>query len=161
MAREIERKFLVVGDGWRGAPGEPVRQGYLSTDRERVVRVRTMGQRGMLTVKGISRGITRSEFEYEIPFADASEMLDELCKKPLIEKTRYRVISGGLTWEVDRFCGLNEGLVLAEVELSQEDQELVLPDWVGEEVSGDLRYFNSNLASCPYGTWDGQGEQGG
>ncbi len=154
MAQEIERKFLVTGDAWRaGADGTVYRQGYLSTVTERTVRVRRAGEKGYLTVKGISVGASRAEFEYEIPVADADQLLDGLCKRPLIEKTRYRVAHQGLVWEVDVFAGDNAGLVVAEVELEDEAQEVPLPDWVGAEVTGDARYFNANLVARPYATW--------
>ena len=154
MAQEIERKFLVVGDAWRKrAKGMVYRQGYLSTVKERTVRVRIVGAKGYLTVKGITVGATRTEFEYEIPVADADTMLDELCIRPLIEKTRYKIPFDGLVWEVDEFAGDNDGLVVAEVELSHEDQELRLPNWIGEEVTGDPRYYNANLVAHPYKAW--------
>jgi adenylate cyclase len=154
MANEIERKFLVIGHEWKSlAVGVPYRQGYLSTVKERTVRVRTVGDRGMLTIKGITTDVSRLEFEYEIPLADANRMLDELCERPLIEKTRYTIRIGPLTWEVDEFTGDNRGLIVAEVELSSADQPLVRPPWIGEEVSHDPRYFNSNLVRHPYTTW--------
>ena len=154
MATEIERKYLVVDDAWRSqAVGTVFRQGYLSTVKERTVRVRVAGERGLLTIKGITVGAVRSEFEYEIPGADADQLLDELCERPLIEKTRYEIEAGGLTWEVDAFAGVNEGLITAEVELDDEDQEIALPDWVGEEVTHDPRYFNSNLIAHPFSEW--------
>lgn len=154
MATEIERKFLVKGDEWRKlGKGTVYRQGYLSTVKERVVRVRTIDDKGYLTIKGITTGATRLEFEYEIPVEDANQMLDELCERPLIEKTRYVVEYGGLTWEIDEFAGENQGLILAEVELSSEDQQIELPDWIGEEVTGDPRYFNSNLIKHPFTRW--------
>ncbi len=154
MAKEIERKFLVKGDSWRGSDnGKRYRQGYLSTVKERTVRVRTAGDHGFITVKGISVGATRSEYEYEIPTADASEMLDRLCQRPLVEKTRYRIPFGGLTWEVDEFEGDNRGLVTAEVELQSETQPVLLPNWIGEEVTADPRYFNSNLVAHPFSKW--------
>jgi CYTH domain-containing protein len=154
MATEIERKFLVQGTDWRTVPGARYRQGYLSTVKERVVRVRTIDDQGYLTVKGITRGATRLEFEYEIPAADATEMLDALCERPLIEKARYRVPYGGLVWEVDEFFGDNAGLVVAEVELTSEDQAFKRPAWVDQEVTGDPRYFNSNLINRPYTRWE-------
>ncbi len=153
MGKEIERKFLLVGDTWKGlAEGIPFRQGYLNSAQERVVRVRTMGPKAALTIKGENVGPTRLEFEYEIPFADCEELL-ELCEQPLIEKTRYRIETAHLVWEVDEFHGVNEGLVVAECELESEDQEIEKPDWVGEEVTGDPRYFNSNLIAHPYTQW--------
>ncbi|MCP3961070.1 MAG: CYTH domain-containing protein [bacterium] len=155
MGTEIERKFLLADDGWRsaGGSGKLYRQGYLSTAVERNVRVRIIGDKGFLTVKGRAAGITRLEFEYEIPLADASRMLDELCFKPLIEKTRHLIEHSGLTWEVDEFAGDNAGLVVAEVELESEDQEIELPAWVGEQVTDDPRYLNSNLVEKPFTTW--------
>ncbi len=153
MGKEIERKFLVCGEGYRCVPGTPYRQGYLSSVKERVVRVRTAGTKGFLTIKGVSVGVTRAEFEYEIPFDEANALLDDICERPLIEKTRYKVPFAGLVWEVDEFHGDNAGLVVAEVELSAEGQAFDKPSWVGEEVSGDPRYFNSNLLKSPYCSW--------
>lgn len=154
MGKEIERKYLVKGDAWRKlATGTVYRQGYLSTVKERTVRVRTINDNGFLTIKGITKGISRLEFEYEIPEADARKLLDELCERPLIEKSRYKITYAGMVWEVDEFAGDNAGLVIAEVELETEDQQIDLPDWIGEEVSGDPRYFNSNLIAHPYTRW--------
>lgn len=154
MAKEIERKFLVKGEAWRKlATGTVYRQGYLSTVKERTVRVRTIDAKGFLTIKGLTIGATRSEFEYEIPVADANEMLDALCEKPIIEKTRYKIKQGELIWEVDEFAGVNAGLIVAEVELVDESQQIDKPDWIGVEVSGDPRYFNANLIAHPYSTW--------
>jgi CYTH domain-containing protein len=154
MPREIERKFLVKGISWKkGASGELYRQGYLVADRERTVRVRVAGEDGFLTIKGTSKGLTRAEYEYPIPATEANEMLDTLCPKPLIEKYRYRLEHAGLLWEVDEFLGENRGLTLAEVELADEDQRISLPDWAGEEVSHDPRYFNANLARHPFSRW--------
>ena len=154
MAKEIERKFLVAGEDWRVmAQGTRYRQGYLSTVKERTVRVRTIDDKGFLTVKGVSLGATRSEYEYEIPAADADEMLDDLCEKPIIEKNRYKIPIGDVTWEVDEFLGVNDGLIVAEVELRTEDQSFPKPDWIGDEVTGDPRYFNANLIARPFSTW--------
>lgn len=153
MGKEIERKFLVKGDGWRGAEGTMYRQGYLSTVKERTVRVRVAGDAGYLTVKGLSEGATRTEFEYEIPLRDAEAMLDHLCERPLIEKRRHKIDYAGVTWEVDVFFGANEGLVLAEVELESEEQTVDCPPWVGQEVTDDPRYFNANLVQHPYREW--------
>ncbi len=154
MGHEIERKFLVRDESWRkGASGTPYRQGYLAIARECTVRVRISGDGAWLTVKGPARGLTRLEFEYGIPPADAAAMLEELCPHPPIEKTRYRIPFGGLVWEVDEFHGANEGLVLAEVELEREDQPVELPPWVGREVTGDPRYLNAYLAEHPHTTW--------
>ena len=154
MAKEIERKFLVVGDAWRAlAKGTKYRQGYLSTVKERTVRVRTIDDAAFLTIKGITVGMTRAEYEYEIPTADATEMLDDLCEKPIIEKTRYKIPFEGFVWEVDEFAGVNQGLIVAEIELADENQAFTKPDWIGEEVSGDPRNFNANLIAHPYTNW--------
>lgn len=153
MGREIERKYLVGGDGWRGlAAGTLYRQGYLSTAQERTVRVRLAGARGFLTIKGPAAGPARSEFEYEIPSRDAEQLL-QLCEVPLIEKTRYRIPYGRFVWEVDEFHGVNDGLILAECELEAPDQQPDKPDWVGREVTGDPRYANASLVRRPYRTW--------
>jgi adenylate cyclase len=154
MGNEIERKFLVSGDGWRGgSPGCPYTQGYLSRDPERVVRVRQAGKRAYITIKGISQGTTRAEFEYPISLSDA-EALMKLCLRPLIEKVRHVVEYHGKRWEVDEFHDENEGLILAEVELSREDEPVDLPPWIGQEVSRDARYFNANLVEHPFTRWD-------
>ncbi|MDP7100613.1 MAG: CYTH domain-containing protein [Rhodospirillales bacterium] len=154
MAQEIERKFLITGEAWRElAKGTAYRQGYLSTVKERTVRVRTIDDKGFLTIKGITVGATRAEYEYEIPAGDANEMLDDLCEQPIIEKKRYKVPLDGFIWEIDEFGGVNEGLIVAEIELESEDQEFNKPDWIGDEVSGDPRYFNSNLIANPFTTW--------
>ena len=158
MAVEIERKFLVVGDGWRSlGVGIPYRQGYLLSRSGITVRVRIAGDIGYLTIKSASSGISRAEFEYMIPLPDAIEMLDTLCERPIIEKVRHRIPWEGLLWEVDEFAGANQGLVMAEVELTDPNQIVHLPDWIGEEVSHDPRYFNSYLAKHPYGEWGIQG----
>jgi len=158
MGIEIERKFLVANDGWKkDAVGVPYRQGYLSTYPDATVRVRLAGDKGYLTIKGKTVGLARAEFEYPIPQEDSVEMLDRLCQKPLIEKTRYRVSFGGRVWEVDEFFGENAGLVMAEVELDDADAEVALPPWAGREVSGDSRYQNSNLARNPYKNWKDHG----
>ena len=154
MPQEIERKFLVGGNDWRDhGGGVAYRQGYLSTVAERTVRVRLIRDKGWLTIKGITVGATRAEYEYEIPADEAGEMLDNLCERPLIEKTRYRIEHQVLTWEVDEFDGDNAGLIIAEVELDEEHQAIVLPDWVGEEVTGDPRYYNANLIANPFTRW--------
>ncbi len=152
MGKEIERKFRVIKDTWRNVKGTRYRQGYLNSAKERNVRVRTMEDKAYLTIKGIAIGASRMEFEYEIPFQDANELL-EICEKPLIEKTRYKVQEGGFVWEVDEFFRENQGLIVAEVELESEDQEFPKPDWVRDEVTGDPRYFNSNLIKNPYTNW--------
>jgi len=152
MGKEIERKFMVKEGTWRNVKGTRYRQGYLNSAKERNVRVRTMEDKAYLTIKGIAIGASRMEFEYEIPPRDANELL-EICEKPLVEKTRYKVQEGGFVWEVDEFFRENQGLIVAEVELESEDQEFPKPDWVGEEVTGDSRYFNSNLIKNPYTNW--------
>jgi len=152
MAREIERKFLIKGSAWRRAGAMRLRQGYLSSAKGRTVRVRTVGDKAYLTIKGMAVGATRPEYEYEIPYEDAKELLN-LCETPLIEKDRYRVEEGGVVWEIDEFFGENQGLIIAEVELESEDQPFTKPVWVGEEVTGDPRYFNSNLVKKPYTKW--------
>ncbi|ACK66553.1 adenylate cyclase [Rippkaea orientalis PCC 8801] len=155
MSVEIERKFLVKSDHWRSlAKGTVYRQGYiLTTNKTATVRVRIVGDHAYLTLKGKTAGLARSEFEYPIPIEDAKIILETLCDRPLIEKTRYRIPLNNVVWEVDEFSGENQGLILAEVELIHENQSLELPDWIGEEVSGDLKYYNVNLCQNPYQLW--------
>jgi adenylate cyclase len=156
MATEIERKFLVKDDSWRGlGQGNRYRQGYLSTHPERTVRARVAAGKGYLTIKGKTQNATRAEYEYSIPVQDAEAILDELCARPLIEKTRYRIDYHGLVWEVDEFEGENAGLVIAEVELASADQAVALPAWIGEEVTADPRYYNANLIANPFSRWHG------
>ncbi|MEH1779116.1 MAG: CYTH domain-containing protein [Nostoc sp.] len=154
MAKEIERKYLVRGDSWRGlAEGRIYRQGYIATQDKATVRIRIVGDKSYLTIKGPNIKYSRLEFEYPIPVEDAQEMLETLCERPFIEKIRYKIESGGLIWEIDEFDGVNKGLILAEVELSDENQQIELPTWIGEEVSDDSRYFNSNLVKYPFSQW--------
>ncbi|WP_414566622.1 MULTISPECIES: CYTH domain-containing protein [unclassified Anabaena] len=154
MAKEIERKFLVKGDGWRElAKGSIYRQGYIATQDKVTVRVRIIGEQGYLTIKGPVVNVTRLEFEYPIPVVDAQIMLDTLCRRPFIEKIRYKIEWGGLIWEIDEFDGVNKGLILAEVELSDANQVFEVPTWIGQEVSHDYRYFNSNLVTHPFSQW--------
>lgn len=155
MALEIERKFLVRPEVWRppASGGTGYRQGYLSLNPARVVRVRRAGRRAWLAVKGPARGIARAEFEYPIPVADAEAMLDTLCTGPVIEKTRYRIRYRERVWEVDVFAGANAGLIVAEVELESETAEVALPPWVGAEVSDDPRYSNVSLVQHPFSEW--------
>ena len=154
MGTEIERKFLVTENSWRSlAAGVKYRQGYLNSVKERTVRVRTIDDKGFLTIKGITTGASRAEYEYEIPVGDADALLDDLCEKPLIEKNRYKIDFEGFVWEVDEFFGENKGLIVAEVELESEDQAFEKPGWIGEEVTGDPKYFNSNLINNPYLKW--------
>ena len=157
MGIEIERKFLVRDERWKAlGRGVLLRQGYLSSQPDRVVRVRIEGENAMLTIKGRSKGASRGEWEYPIPLADAQAMLDQLCEKPLIEKYRYRIHHEGMLWEVDEFLGDNAGLVVAEIELKAEDQSFIKPDWLGMEVTQDTRYFNANLLRHPYKAWSSQ-----
>lgn len=160
MSVEIERKFLVIGDAWKNhVYGQfQLKQGYLQSAPERTVRIRTSNEEGFVTIKGKTEGITRREYEYPIPFSEALSLL-ELCENTPIEKVRNLVSHGSLTWEVDVFEGLNSGLVLAEVELQHENQEIDLPDWIGEEVSRDSRYYNSALSAHPFSTWKGTHRQ--
>ena len=154
MGVEIERKFLVKNETWRSNVVESyfIRQGYLNSDPERTVRIRIKNEKGILTIKGKNDNFTRKEFEYEIPYTEACQLI-ELCQKPIIEKTRYLYYFRGLTWEIDVFDGDNSGLIIAEVELDNENQVIDLPDWVGEEVSSDIRYYNSSLINHPYCEW--------
>lgn len=152
MGIEIERKFLVKSNEWKTAKGVYYSQGYLNSDKLRTVRVRIAGDKAYLTIKGQSQGASRAEFEYAISLADAEQLL-QLCEQPLIQKQRYRISYEGLVWEVDEFLGDNQGLVVAEVELTSENQSIPLPNWVGEEVTHDIRYFNSNLVKHPFKQW--------
>ncbi len=154
MATEIERKFLLKNDDWKKlAAGVVYRQGYLGADEKRTVRVRVIGNKGFMTIKGKSVGISRMEYEYEIPVADADTLLAELCIQPLIEKKRYRIDYKGFIYEVDEFFADNEGLVVAEIELNSENQKFEKPSWLGREVSDDNRYFNASLVTHPYSLW--------
>ena len=155
MPKEIERKFLVIGDEWRDRTSsqQTIRQGYLCAERERSVRVRVAGDRAWITVKGATRGMTRAEFEYPIPYDDAVEMIETLCLPHVIEKFRYKIEVLGNSWEIDEFLGVNVGLIVAEVELESESQLLSLPAWIGEEVTSDPHYYNANLVGNPYSEW--------
>jgi len=159
MAQEIERKFLVQGTAWRTTTGARYRQGYLNLDPVRTVRVRTVEkpttgeQHGYLTIKGKAVALVRPEYEYEIPFQDAHELLDHLCQRPLIEKIRHRIPVDAVVWEIDEFLGENMGLVVAEVELTSADQPFTKPAWLGEEVTDDPRYLNASLVTRPFTRW--------
>lgn len=154
MGREIERKYLVKPGAWApSGPGTHFKQGYLSSAKERVVRVRIEGTVAKLTIKGPNRGAVRSEFEYPLPIEDAEILLEELCEQPLIDKHRHLESVAGRTWEIDVFHGDNDGLLVAEIELPAEDAAFELPPWAGAEVTGDARYFNSNLLRSPYRSW--------
>lgn len=151
---EIERKFLVANDSWKQevTNSTVIKQGYLNSSPERTVRIRIRGEKGYLTIKGKNENLTRKEFEYEIPLSEANELLD-LCEKPIIEKTRHLVNQGKHTWEIDVFEGDNKGLIVAEIELTSENQSFETPAWIGKEVSADARYFNSSLIKLPYSKW--------
>ncbi|MBK6964833.1 MAG: CYTH domain-containing protein [Bacteroidales bacterium] len=155
MALEIEHKFLVNSTIYR-TMSEPVlyRQGYLAVLPDKIIRVRTAGNKGFITVKAKVTNLTRKEYEYEIPLPDAEKMLNEMCISPIIEKERFRVLHEGFTWEVDEFHGDNAGLIVAEIEVKSEDEVFVRPSWVSREVTGDPRYLNSNLSKQPFNTWN-------
>lgn len=153
MAVEIERRFKVNGDAWRGlAEGVRYRQGYLSVEKERTVRVRVVGDQAWLTLKGQISDISRHEFEYLIPVAEAQTIMDAMCPM-VVDKLRYRIDFGGFVWEVDEFFGANAGLVLAEIELPSEDTAFDKPAWLGEEVTFDGRFTNAYLSKNPFGSW--------
>jgi adenylate cyclase len=155
MGTEIERKFLVASDQWRAQVRAQCRyrQGYLASDPASSVRVRLAGDQAYLNIKSATLDVTRLEFEYSIPVDDASQLLERLCTRPLIEKIRYFVDYQGFTWEIDVFEGANEGLVVAEIELQSEHQEFPRPAWVGDEVSHDTRYYNVCLVRHPFKDW--------
>lgn len=155
MATEIERKFLVRDDSWRddADKGTLYRQGYLSSGGTCSVRVRVAGTRAYLNIKSATPGISRAEFDYEIPIADAEAMLNDLCLRPPIEKTRYFVEHQGHAWEIDVFAAENAGLALAEIELKHEEEHFERPHWIGKEVSDDERYYNAYLAEHPFQHW--------
>ncbi len=156
MPIEIERKFLVKKDLWnkkrKHLDHTFIRQGYLNRNAERTVRVRVRDNNGFLTVKGKNEGISRKEFEYDIPLKDAKQLL-ELCEGGLIEKRRYTLSYDGMLWEIDEFFGDNEGLIIAELELEDEKESFSLPEWIEKEVSTDNRYYNSNLIKEPFNKW--------
>ncbi len=154
MGKEIEKKFLIINDDWKNlAAGKLYCQGYLNSEKGRTVRVRTIHDRGILTIKGASKGATRLEYEFDIPIEDARELLEKLCYKPLIKKTRYKIPFAGFIWEVDEFEGENRGLIFAEIELEYEGQTFQKPSWIGREVTGDGRYYNANLVRNPFSSW--------
>ncbi|KNY28252.1 CYTH domain-containing protein [Pseudobacteroides cellulosolvens] len=155
MGSEIERKFLTQSNNYRNiSEGVPYMQGYICSGKGKVVRVRVAGTKGYITIKGPHKGIKRAEYEYEIPLDDAKEMLENLCSKPLIEKDRFKVNYEGFVWEIDEFHGENEGLVVAEIELTDENQHFTTPEWIGKEVTGDSKYYNSSLIKNPYSKWN-------
>jgi adenylate cyclase len=158
MGKEIERKFLVTGNSFKDQ-GTPrlLKQGYICNSTFKAVRVRIDNTTGFITIKGATKGITRPEYEYEIPLGDAKELLENFCDPSVIEKVRYEVVVEGYTWEVDEFLGDNAGLIVAEIELNDETETCPKPAWVGEEVTDDPRYLNSNLAKKPYKSWERDG----
>lgn len=155
MGIEIERKFLVVNDSWREATSItlPIKQGYLVGGKEASVRVRLQGNTANLNIKSATLGVRRQEFEYTIPLEDAEIILTTLCRRPIIEKTRYLVSYANKQWEVDVFEGDNAGLIVAELELHDEAEQFDRPPWLGEEVSDDPRYYNTCLCQHPYKDW--------
>lgn len=155
MATEIERKFLVLNDDWRSQVKRqsPMRQGYLVGSEKASVRVRVAGDKAYLNIKSATLNVTRKEYEIPLPLNDADELLDTLCEHPLIEKTRYYIPTGDHTWEVDVFEGDNAGLIVAEIELRDEQEGFDRPAWLGQEVSDDTRYYNVCLVKHPYKDW--------
>ena len=155
MATEIERKFLLKDSSWKAFANEGTQysQGYLVGSKHASVRVRIQGERAFLNIKSATIGITRQEFEYEIPSAEATEMLETLCEKPLIDKIRYLIKTEKHVWEIDVFSGDNEGLVVAEIELNNKNEAFDMPDWLGKEVSDDERYYNVCLVKHPFKEW--------
>lgn len=153
MGVEIERKFLVDVEALELKNPITIKQGYIQTADNTVVRARIKGSKGYLTIKGQNVGATRLEFEYEIPVDEANEMLEKLCLQPIIDKSRYEIMYGKHLWEIDIFYGNNEGLVIAEVELESEDEAFELPAWVKEEVTGEIQYYNNQLMKNPYKNW--------
>lgn len=155
MPIEIEHKYLIKPELWKKISPEKsieIRQGYLLTDPEKTIRVRTKGNKGYLTIKGKPTGASRLEYEYEIPISEANELINKFCSN-VIEKIRHIVVYETKTWEVDEFKGLNEGLIVTEIELASEDEHYSLPDWVDKNVTDDTRYANSNLSIKPFTSW--------
>ena len=154
MATEIERKFLVNVEALPELPtGQHIVQGYIPTADKTAVRIRIKGDRAWLTIKGANTGMSRLEFEYPIPLIDAEQMLQQLCTGGAIDKHRYEIEHQGFVWELDIFAGNNQGLIVAEVELSDETQQPALPNWISTEVTADPRYYNSNLMQHPFKDW--------
>lgn len=154
MHIEIERKFLVIGTNWKkNATSLACKQGYIYASAEKTIRIRIMADAGYITIKGETQGIGRKEFEYPIPLEDAHKLLYDMCDKPLIEKTRYLVNYQGFTWEIDAFEGDNKGLIIAEIELTDENQQFPTPPWLGKEVTNDSRYYNASLQKKPFSLW--------
>ncbi len=156
MAVEIERKFLLKNDKWRDHVTKSVhfKQGYFTTNKKSSIRIRIAGNKASLNIKSATLGITRNEYDYLIPLKDAEEMLELLCNKPLLEKTRHYLVYEGLEWEIDEFMGDNQGLIVAEIELKDSSQTFPRPEWIGEDVSDDPRYYNVCLTTYPYKDWN-------
>jgi len=156
MAIEIEHKFLLANETWRNhiSHSATMRQGYLSSNSNNSVRVRISNEKAWLNIKSATAGNQRYEYEYEIPTHDADEIIGTLCRKPLIEKIRHFVLHDNHTWEIDEFSGENKGLIVAEIELSRQNEEFTIPDWIGKEVTNDLRYYNNKLSEHPYNAWN-------
>ena len=155
MGTEIEKKYLILNDDWRKNADEGIYivQGYMGSNEKSSVRVRINGDTANLNIKSKTIGIQRSEYDYAIPVDEAKEILDTLCDRPFIEKTRFLVMHEGHEWEIDVFSGDNEGLIVAEVELDSVEEKFSLPDWVGDEVSNDPRYYNVCLVTNPFKDW--------
>jgi adenylate cyclase len=155
MATEIERKFLIINDSWRKEADEGIYmvQGYMGSNEKSSIRIRINGDKANLNIKSKTIGIQRSEFDYPIPVDEAKDILETLCDKPFVEKTRYHVLHDGKKWEIDVFAGDNNGLIVAELELESTDEEFSMPDWAGEDVSDDPRYYNVCLVTHPYKDW--------
>ncbi len=155
MANEIEHKYLIINDDWKAHADDGIQiiQGYMGSNEKSSIRIRINGDKANLNIKSKTIGIKRSEYDYKIPLEEAKEMLEILCDKPLIEKTRYHVKHENHTWEIDVFAGDNEGLIIAEIELDTTDETFNLPDWAGEEVSNDPRYYNICLVTHPFKQW--------
>lgn len=152
MATEIERKYLVISNDWKADKVHTIVQGYLSKDKERIVRIRIYDSFAYITIKGITKGISRAEYEYEIPLQDGLELL-KICIRPIIEKKRSIVEYKKKKWEIDEFAGDNSGLIIAEIELEDQEDKCELPPWIGKDVSDDARYYNASLIENPYNTW--------
>jgi len=162
MGIEIERKFLVLGDAWRATATQRLRmrQGYLTTDGPSSVRIRISGEEARFNLKSAEVGTTRLEFDWAVPLAEAEQILDRLCHRPLIEKVRHLVPHGGHVWEIDEFEGENAGLVVAELELGAADERFDRPAWLGREVTTERRYYNQALVEHPFGAWSAEEKAG-
>ncbi len=155
MAQEIEHKFLISNDSWKSKVHKSIKykQGYMVSDQKRSVRIRISDNMAWINFKSAVVGTSRSEFEYEIPLQDGIDMLKQLCEQPILEKTRYFVHHDQHLWEIDVFEGDNQGLIVAEIELNKIDESFTIPDWAGQEVTHDLRYYNNSLCKTPFNKW--------